>query len=215
MNKNVFREYDIRGIVENDFKDDFVICLGKAFGTYLQNNNHSNISVSGDIRFTTNKLKKLLTKGLIEVGINVYDLGILPTPVNYFSLFNTSVVNSVQITGSHNPKEYNGFKLSFNKKPFYGNQIKELYSIILNNSYYNTKLKGKISEIKIIDDYINFIKKDIKIKKNIKCIMDCGNSVGSIVAPKLFNDLGIENEELFCDVNPDFPNLRYSIFTFN
>ena len=142
MNKQVFREYDFRGIVENDFPDEFVLNLGKAYGTYLKNNNHTNVSVSGDIRFTTNRLKDVLTQGLLEVGINVYDMGILPTPVNYFSLYHTDIVNSVQITGSHNPKEYNGFKISYNKKPFFGKQIQQLYKIILQESYYKTNEKG-------------------------------------------------------------------------
>ena len=135
MNNNIFREYDIRGIVAEDFDTETVNSLGKAFGTVLHKKGLSQVSVSGDIRHTTNKLKNDFINGLIHVGIDVYDIGILPTPINYFSLFNTNVSSSVQITGSHNPPEYNGFKFSLNKKPFYGSSIQELKDIIIDKRY--------------------------------------------------------------------------------
>ena len=93
INSNIFREYDIRGVVEKDFDDSLVFDIGRAYGTYLVNNNFDSISVSGDIRFTTPNLKKNLIKGLVSTGVSVYDLGILPTPANYYSLFKTDVEN--------------------------------------------------------------------------------------------------------------------------
>ena len=126
MNNRIFREYDIRGIVEEDFSDRIVVNLGRAYGKYLLDNNQDKISVSGDIRHSTSRLKDNLIEGLIESGINIYDLGILPTPVNYFSLFHTDIKNSIQITGSHNPKEYNGCKISFRGKPFFGKDIQKI-----------------------------------------------------------------------------------------
>ena len=206
MNKNVFREYDIRGVVEKDFSNTFVFDLGRAFGTFLKNQNHNKISISGDIRHSTKKLKNILIEGLLEVGVDVYDMGVLPTPVNYFSLYNTDIVNSIQITGSHNPKEYNGFKISFNKKPFFGKQIIQLYDIIIKKSFFNSLEKGQIILMDVLDDYIKMIKSDINIVNDIKCVMDCGNSVGSIVAPNLFKELGITTKEMFCNVDADFPN---------
>ena len=206
MNEDIFREYDIRGIVEKDFPDDVVSNIGRAYGTILKENNQNNISISGDIRFTTNKLKESLISGLLDVGINVYDMGVLPTPVNYFSLYHTDIKNSIQVTGSHNPKEYNGFKISFNKKPFFGRDIQKLKNIIKNNSYSKLSIKGKYAKIDVLDDYINMIKSNISIKSDINCIMDCGNSVGGLVAPQIFKELGIGVEELYCDINPNFPN---------
>ena len=206
MNEDIFREYDIRGIVERDFPDDVVYNIGRAYGTILKGNNQINSSVSGDIRFTTNKLKESLTSGLLDVGINVYDMGVLPTPINYFSLYHTDIKNSIQVTGSHNPKEYNGFKISFNKKPFFGRDIHKLKNIIKNNSYSKLSIKGKYAKIDVLDDYINMIKSNISIKSDINCIMDCGNSVGGLVAPQIFKELGIGVEELYCDINPNFPN---------
>ena len=130
MNENIFREYDIRGIVKEDFIEGIVVSIGHAFGTILHNNKFTIVSISGDVRLTTDKLKKDLVKGLTKSGINVIDMGVLPTPVNYFSLFNIEAVCSIQVTGSHNPSEYNGFKLSLNKKPFYGSDIQNLKEII-------------------------------------------------------------------------------------
>ena len=133
-------------------------------------------------------------------------MGVLPTPVNYFSLYHTDIKNSIQVTGSHNPKEYNGFKISFNKKPFFGRDIQKLKNIIESNSYSKISNKGKYAKIDVLDDYINMIKSNISIKSDINCIMDCGNSVGGLVAPQIFKELGIGVEELYCDINPNFPN---------
>ena len=130
MNENIFREYDIRGVASTDLTDEVVLLIGKAFGYYLSQNNHKVMSVSGDIRHTTSRIKNVFITGVISQGIEVCDLGVLPTPVNYFSLYNTEIPNSVQITGSHNPSEYNGIKISYNKKPFYGKDIQILKSLI-------------------------------------------------------------------------------------
>tara|TARA_Y100001970_G_scaffold23435_1_gene27542 strand:- start:19076 stop:20443 length:1368 start_codon:yes stop_codon:yes gene_type:complete len=207
MNNRIFREYDIRGIVEEDFQDKVVIDLGRAYGKYLLDNNQNKISISGDIRYSTSKLKSNLINGLIESGIDVYDLGILPTPVNYFSLFHTDIKNSIQITGSHNPKEYNGFKISFKGKPFFGSDIRKIQAMMNKGSFQsNRKAKGSIRKLDVLDDYINIIKNDINLESDISCIMDCGNSVGGLVAPTIFKELGINLKEIYCDINPDFPN---------
>ena len=206
MNENIFREYDIRGIVQTDFSKDLVVSLGKAFGTILVENNFNLMSISGDVRHTTQELKDNFIKGVLEVGVNVYDMGVLPTPTNYFSLFNTDVVNSVQITGSHNPSEYNGFKISFNKKPFYGESIQKLKKIILTNAYHNSNSKGMLSKCEILDSYISFMKSNIKIKRRLNVAMDCGNAVACVVAPTLFKDMKVHLNELYCNVDPNFPN---------
>ena len=162
MNENVFREYDIRGIVEKDFTDVFVFNLGRALGSYLIDNKENDISISGDIRYSTNKIKHQLIEGLLSVGVHVYDIGILPTPINYFSLFNTKVENSVQITGSHNPPEYNGFKISYKKKPFYGLDLQKIKNIMIEKKYAANKEKGKLLKVNVLNDYIEFIKKILK-----------------------------------------------------
>ena len=206
MNSHVFREYDIRGIVEDDFSNEFVENLGKAYGTFLIENNHKKASVSGDIRESTIALKKSFICGLRNVGLDVYDLGILPTPVNYFSLFNTDIVNSVQITGSHNPPEFNGFKISYNKKPFFGKNILKLKDIIEKKSFKSYNKTGKLFKLEILEDYVKFIKNNINIDKNINCIIDCGNATAGIIAPEIFTELNINTKMMYCDLDPTFPN---------
>ena len=206
MNECIFREYDIRGIVEQDFNTDMVVNLGKAFGTYLKNQEQSCMSISGDVRHTTDKLKKDFISGVISTGIDVYDMGVLPTPVNYFSLFNTNIPNSVQVTGSHNPSNYNGFKMSVNRLPFYGDSIQNLKKIILDGTFIISDKLGQINKVEIIDEYMNYIINDIDIVRPLKVAMDCGNAVAGIIAPRLFKSFKIDLEEIYCDINPDFPN---------
>ena len=205
MNEFIFREYDIRGIVKNDFPQEVVFDLGRAFGTYVKNKNKNVVLVSGDIRITTPKLKEWFCNGLLSCGVNVIDAGIVPTPTNYFSMFHYDIDAAVQITGSHNPSNYNGFKLSFDKKAFYGEQIQELKNIIKNQLYYKSN-DGTIVLKEIIEDYNNDIINKIKINKPLNVAMDCGNAAACLVAPEIYKRLGIKITELFCNVDGTFPN---------
>ena len=206
MNNDIFREYDIRGIANIDLDNDTVYLIGKAFGKYLITNKHKSLSISGDVRKTTDRIKKSFIKGVLSQGIDVCDLGILPTPVNYFSLYKTQIVNSVQVTGSHNPSEYNGLKISFNKKPFYGKDIKLLQRIIEKNDFISNAKSGELFNNDILNDYKQFMFDHIKIDKKLKVVMDCGNAVGGIIAPEIYKKFNVELKELYCDVNPNFPN---------
>ena len=112
MNPYIFRKYDIRGIVESDFTPDVVTDLGRAFGTYVKRSGGKRVSISGDIRLTTPRLIDNFSKGLLETGITVLDMGIVPTPANYFSMFHLDIDGAVHITGNHNPPEFKGFKIN-------------------------------------------------------------------------------------------------------
>ena len=206
MNNHIFREYDIRGIADTDLTTETVFLIGKAFGSYLIQHNHYSLSISGDVRKTTVMIKDAFIDGAISNGIDVTDLGTLPTPVNYFSLYNTKIINSVQVTGSHNPSEYNGLKISFNKKPFYGEDIKKLHEIIKNNDFVDNGEKGSLSHFNILDNYKSYMYDNIFIYKKLRVVMDCGNAVGGIIAPEIYKNFNIELKELFCDVDPSFPN---------
>ena len=184
MNTFIFRKYDIRGIVKKDFPKDVVINIAKAFGTYVIRSGGEKISISGDIRHTTPTLKQWFIQGLLEVGITVIDLGIIPTPTNYFSMFHLDIDGAVQITGSHNPPGYNGFKLSYKKKAFYGEQIQELKSLIDINDFEKSN-NGRLIVKDILDDYIKMLKDKIHISKPMKVVMDCGNAAACLVAPKI------------------------------
>ncbi len=205
LNPYIFREYDIRGNVLEDFPEHLVIKLGKAFGTFVKRAGGSEVAISGDIRLTTPMLINHFKIGVLSTGVDIINLGILPTPVNYFSMFHLGVFAAVQITGSHNPPEFNGFKLSMNKKPVFGQDIQTLYHLI-NKIDFETG-EGTEARFKIIEVYNEMIRNKIKIQKPLRVVMDCGNAAAAINAPKLFKSFErIELKELFCEPDGTFPN---------
>ena len=204
MNPYVFRKYDIRGIVETDFTPDVVTDLGRAFGTYVKRYGGDRVSISGDVRLTTPRLMDNFAEGLLETGITVLDMGIVPTPANYFSMFHLDVDGAVQITGSHNPPEFNGFKISYKKSAFYGDQIQYLKELIESKNY--EMGDGKMEEVDIMNPYQLMLREKIQLDKPMKAVIDCGNAAGCLTAPQIFKEMGIETKELFCDVDGTFPN---------
>ena len=204
INPYIFREYDIRGKVVEDFPQHVVEKLGKAFGTFIKRSGGNEISLSGDIRLTTPDLMKFFKDGVISTGIDVIQLGIIPTPVNYFSMFHLGVYGAVQITGSHNPPEFNGFKMSINKKAFYGENIQTLFKIIDKKDFEIGE--GIETRHNILPHYKKMIKDKIQIQKSMKVVMDCGNAAACINGPEIFKELGIEVKELFCEADGNFPN---------
>lgn len=204
INPYIFREYDIRGKVAEDFPEHVVIKLGKAFGTFIKRAGGTEIAVSGDIRLTTPELIIQFKSGVLSTGIDVINLGILPTPVNYYSMFHLGVFGAVQITGSHNPPEFNGFKMSLNKKPVFGDDIQTLYALIDKNDF--DEGEGTEARYKILNEYNNMIKDKITIGRPMKVVMDCGNAAAAINAPEVFKSLGVELKELFCEPDGTFPN---------
>jgi len=204
INPYIFREYDIRGRVEEDFPEHVVVKLGKAFGTVVRRSGGKEIGVSGDVRLSTPDLMKYFKTGVLDTGIDIINLGILPTPVNYFSMFHLNIFAAVQITGSHNPPEFNGFKLSINKKPFFGEDIQLLYKMIDQMDF--DKGEGSEARYNILAGYSQMIDEKISIQKPMKVVMDCGNAAAAINGPTIFSSLGIEVKELFCDPDGTFPN---------
>ena len=204
VNPFIFREYDIRGKVLEDFPPEVVVLLGRAFGTLVKRSAGREIAISGDVRTTTPDLINYFKEGVLSTGVDIINLGIIPTPVNYYSLYKLDVAASVQITGSHNPPEFNGFKLSMHKKPVYGKQIQLLKKFIDNLDFDSGD--GFETRYKILPDYNQMILNKISIDKPMKVVMDCGNAAASINAPKIFTDLGVNLTELYCDPDGTFPN---------
>ena len=204
VNKYIFREYDIRGKVIDDFPPEIVVQLGKGFGTYVNRNGFHEIALSGDIRLTTPQLMDDFKKGVLSTGVDVINLGILPTPANYYSMFKLEVGGAVQITGSHNPPEFNGFKMSLDRKAVYGKSIQVLRQYIDSNDFDI----GEGNEIKydIKSDYKSMIIEKINIERPMKVVMDCGNAAGAINAPDIFKNLNLELTELYCEPDGTFPN---------
>jgi len=204
MNPYIFREYDIRGVVENDFQDDVVELLGRGFGSFVKEKSGKTISLSGDVRLSTPHLIEVFARGVLSTGVNVIDLGIVPTPANYYSMFVLPIDGAVQITGSHNPPDMNGFKLSYNKKAVYGKEIQYIKSLIEQENFKTGN--GKLDRKEILDDYKNMIVSKIKIERPVKIAMDCGNAAACLAAPEIFSKLGCKVTELYCNVDGSFPN---------
>ena len=204
INKYIFREYDIRGKVSDDFPPEVVENLGKAFGTFISRSGGQEIALSGDVRLTTPSLIESFKTGVLSTGVDVINIGILPTPANYFSMFKLDVAGAVQITGSHNPPEFNGFKMSRNKKSVFGDSIQDLRSIIEKEDYETGE--GDEAPYKILNDYRKMIFEKISIERPLRVVMDCGNAAAAICAPDIFKKFDIELTELYCDVDGTFPN---------
>ena len=204
INPYIFREYDIRGKVAEDFPEHVVNKLGQAFGTFVKRAGGREIALSGDIRLTTPDLMNYFKKGIFSTGIDVINLGIIPTPVNYYSMFHLGVSGAVQITGSHNPPEFNGFKFSLDKKAFFGDDIQSLYHLIDKMDF--EQGKGLEARYKILPEYKEMILGKIKIERPMKVVMDCGNAAGGINGPDVFKSLGINLKELFSEPDGTFPN---------
>ena len=204
VNKYIFREYDIRGKVLDDFPTEVVIQLGKGFGSFVKRNGFQEIALSGDIRLTTPQLMDEFKRGVLSTGVDVINLGILPTPANYYSMFKLEVGGAVQITGSHNPPEFNGFKMSLDREAVYGNDIQIIRKYIDNNDFDI----GEGNEIKydIKSDYKSMIIEKISIERPMKVAMDCANAAGAINAPEIFKNFNIELTELYCEPDGTFPN---------
>jgi len=204
LNQYIFREYDIRGKVSDDFPPELVEALGKGFGTYIKRSGGQEIALSGDVRLTTPDLMAQFKTGVLSTGVDVIKIGILPTPANYYSMFSLGVAGAVQITGSHNPPEFNGFKLSRDKKAVFGEAIQEIRVIIEKEDYETGE--GTEASYDILTKYKRMIASKIDIKKPMKVVMDCGNAAGAICAPEIFKNLNVDLTELYCDVDGTFPN---------
>ena len=204
VNKYIFREYDIRGKVKDDFPPEVVLNLGRAFGTFIKRSGGQEIALSGDVRLSTPSLIEQFKAGVLSTGVDVINIGIMPTPVNYYSMFKLDVAGAVQITGSHNPPEFNGFKMSRNKKSVFGESIQDLRAIIEKEDFENGE--GDEAPYNILRDYKKMISSKIELDKRLNVVLDCGNAAGAVCAPEIFRNFNIDLEELFCNVDGTFPN---------
>ena len=205
VNPQIFRQYDIRGIVDKDLTEETVYLLGKGFGTYVKNLGLKKVSIGGDARLSSPSFKKFYSKGLLETGCDVYDVGILATPTLYFSIQELDVDAGVMITGSHNPPEYNGFKMNIGLMSIYGDDIQEVYKIIESGKFATGE--GKLTVIEgMIEKYKSHIVNNINISRPVKVIVDAGNGAGGPILPDILRRLGCDVVEMYCDMDGTFPN---------
>ncbi|MDG2394719.1 phosphomannomutase/phosphoglucomutase [Candidatus Thioglobus sp.] len=204
ISQSIFKAYDIRGIVEHELTPEVVRLIGLAIGSESIAKGERGVVVGRDGRLSGLALMDALKTGLKESGCHVVDIGMVPTPLVYFATYTKAASSGVMITGSHNPPEYNGFKIMIAGETLSGDRIQELYQRIQNNNF--NKGHGTSTKVDIEQDYIDRVKSDIKLDKPLKIVVDCGNGVAGNIAPKLFEQLGAEVSKLFCLIDGNFPN---------
>ena len=202
---SIFRAYDIRGIYPNELNGVIAYKIGLAFGKFI---GKSNIALGMDVRKSSPEIKKHLVKGLLASGLNVIDFGVIPTPLLYFAVAYKELDGGAMITGSHNPKEYNGIKLcGKNGLCFsYETGIGEIEKMVSKDIKIKYGKKGKMKRGNIEKEYIDFVLQKINLEKKLKIVIDAGNGTAGKVSSKLFQKMGCEVVELFCEPNGDFPN---------
>ena len=204
VNPQIFREYDIRGVVDKDLTPDVVRTLGQGFGTHMAKSGHKELVVGRDGRLSSKAFSEAVIEGLTSTGCNVVDIGLCPTPVYYFSIFHLEKDGGMMVTGSHNPPDFNGFKISDGKSTIFGEKIQELRRLIDKGIF--AAGKGNLTQAEVISAYQDYIQKNIRLEKKLKVVIDAGNGTGGVVAGPLLKRLGCDVDELYCDVDGRFPN---------
>ncbi len=205
MNKEIFREYDIRGRVDTDLTDEVVTNIGRAFATLMSEHGKKRASIARDCRLSSEHYRDLVVEGMTEGGLDVVDLGLVPTPLFYYSLFTLEVDGGIMITGSHNPPEFNGFKVAYGKTTIFGEEIQYVGKIIEEKRFVHGE--GSYREYtNIVDDYYSFLRNNIHLKKGFKVVIDAGNGTAGVIASPILKEMGQEVIELFCDMDGHFPN---------
>ncbi len=204
ITEEIFRAYDIRGVVETALTPDAVRLIGQAFASEALRQNQKTVIVGRDGRLSSPELAKVLGEGLRAGGCDVIDIGMVPTPVLYYATHKLETGTGIMVTGSHNPPQYNGLKMLIAGNTLYGDGIRALYQSIIDNKLASGE--GAYSHQDMVSDYIKTIVSDIKLAKPMRIAIDCGNGVAGFIAPELFRKLGCDITELFCDVDGTFPN---------
>ena len=204
VSKSIFKAYDIRGIVNEDLTIETVVLIGKAIGSESIERGERGIVVGRDGRTSGPDLMNALVEGIKSTGCHVVKIGMIPTPVLYYATYSKGASSGVMITGSHNPPNYNGFKMMIAGETLSGERILNLYERINNHNFHQGQ--GTSTTIDIQEDYLNRVTSDISIKRPLKIVVDCGNGVAGHLAPKLFEALGCEVVKLFCHIDGNFPN---------
>ena len=204
INPGIFREYDIRGIVDSDLDEEVLNLIGKSFGTHLRKLGKSRISIGRDCRESSPLFSDAFADGLNSCGINVLDIGMVSTPILYFSLFNLDVDGGVMITASHNPSEYNGIKLCAGKESLFGEQIQQIRILAEKREFASGS--GRTEKVDLIDRYRNYMMDNINIKPGLRVGVDCGNGMGGLLGPSIIRNHGCEVFELFSEPDGRFPN---------
>ena len=204
FNKTILREYDIRGIVGKDLNLIDALYLGKSFATLLRRNKYKNVVIGYDGRHSSLKIHKELIKGLLSQGIEVFKIGLVPTPLLYFSMYSKKLDSGIMITGSHNPPNYNGFKMLLKNKSIVGKDILDIAKISSKGDFYKNK-RGKVNKISIKDKYLFFLTNSANVKKNIKIAWDPGNGSSGEIISRLTKKLNGKHYLINEKIDGSFP----------
>lgn len=206
VKENIFREYDLRGIYPTEIDAKVAYTIGRSFGTYIKRIGENKTIIGHDNRISSPELSTFLLQGILDSGIDVINLGLVTTPMYNYGKKKFNCNTGIMVTASHNPKDYNGFKLSFSKiGNAYGKMITDFRNFT--NEGIFDEGNGKEEKVSIKQEYIQDMKKNIRLgSRKIKAVLDCGNGTGSIVIKDIFNAIGIEYYPLYCESDGTFPN---------
>ena len=207
MKSHIFRQYDIRGIVGEDLDPEVTEAVGRAFGSRVRrdaNSSSPTVAVGCDNRTTSPALAEGLISGIRSAGVDVFDVGTVPTPVLYWSEVKLGTDAGVQITGSHNPPEWNGIKMTYGGSSLYGDAIQDLLRSIQASNF--TSGSGGYERLTVLDRYVDDISGRFNLGRPMRVVVDCGNGTGSLLAVRLLEAIGVEVTPLFCESDPTFPN---------
>ena len=205
INPKIFREYDIRGIVDKDLSLEFVEYMGRGIGTFFREHGKRQVALGRDARLSSPAYAEAIARGLLSTGCSVVDIGLVPTPLLYFAVFYKKNEAAVMVTGSHNPPEYNGFKMMVGEETLYGETIQQVYRILKGGKLVTDK-PGIRSSYDIIPEYESYVVKDVRVGRKLKVVLDAGNGAAGFVAAPIFRKLGCEVIELYCEPDGAFPN---------
>jgi phosphomannomutase/phosphoglucomutase len=204
MNPEMFREYDIRGVAGVDMDEDDVARIGKGIGTYLKRKGDMHITVGRDCRLTSNRYAEQLIAGLVSTGCHVVDLGTCPTPVGYFSVYHLKQQGNIMVSASHNPPEYNGFKITGSEGSVYGRQLRKILAIIEARDFDTGR--GSVKNYDILRPYRQYLVNNISLTRQLRVGIDAGNGTAGITGVPILKALGCEVHDIYCDMDGSFPN---------
>lgn len=205
LSPSIFKAYDVRGIVPATLTEEVAEALGRAFGTFARREGETAVAVGRDGRLSGPSLSAALVRGLVASGVDVIDVGMVTTPMLYFAA-NTLCNSGIQVTGSHNPRDYNGFKMVLAGRAIYGDEIQALRKMMETAGWDQPAAPGKVRNINVLAPYRDRIRNEIKLARPLRIVVDCGNGVAGASAPGIFRAIGCDVTEMYSEVDGNFPN---------
>ncbi|MDQ6988603.1 MAG: phosphomannomutase/phosphoglucomutase [Mariprofundaceae bacterium] len=202
----IFRAYDIRGIADEEVTTDFAYSLAHAYAALLPAQNKAAVVVARDVRLSGLRLQQAVMQGLQDAGVDVLDIGMVPTPLAYYGVHHRDAAGCIMVTASHNPAPYNGFKMMMGLDCFHGESIQNLKQHMLDGVVHHAATKGKSTTENIQAEYADFVEHDCVLKRPLKVVIDAGNGPSGVIAGPVYRALGCEVTELFCEPDGNFPN---------